>query len=163
MSADALALAASAGAVAEVLRTAAELELPAFATLGALPAPALDEVAEAIAAIAPAAPSLPRFEVWVARPLGLRGRTHARSIVVGLPGLGCPDAEHAAWQAAHEATVAEAAAEGRGSFLDLERRALARLRSRARGAGLAEAHGRWLARLDLRELGAIADGDDSPA
>ncbi|MBX3202275.1 MAG: hypothetical protein KF850_20660 [Labilithrix sp.] len=162
MSADALALAASAGAIAEVLRAATELELPAFATLGALPAAALGEVAAALAMIAPAAPSLPRFEVWLARPLGLRGRTHARSIVVGLPGLGCPDAEHAAWQAAHEATVAETAAAGAATFLDLERRALGRLRSRARDAGLAEAHGRWLARLDLRALGEIVDGHDSP-
>lgn len=159
---DALAIAASAGAVAEVLRAAAELELGGLSRLEPASADALAEVAAASAAIARAAPSLGRFEVWVARPLGLRGRTHAGSIVVGLPGLGCPDAEHAAWQAAHEATVAETAAEGASTFVEFERRAIGRLRSRARAAGLAEAHGRWLARLDLRALGAIADVDDAP-
>ena len=42
----------------------------------------------------------------------------------------------------------------------LERRALGLLRSRARRAGLVEAHARWLAHLDLRAIGAIPDVDD---
>ncbi|MBX3219969.1 MAG: hypothetical protein KF795_05575 [Labilithrix sp.] len=154
-------LARSAGAVAEVLRAATELELPLLAGLDAIGAGARAELAAALAEAARAAPALRQLEVWIARPLGLRGRTFGRSIVVGLAGIGCPDPEHAAWQAAHEATVAETAARGPLPFLDLERRAIARLRSRARDAGLGEAHARWLARLDLRALGPIADVDDA--
>jgi len=160
-SVDALALTVRAGPIAEVLRAAAELELPLLEALPPIPAEELAVIALALEATLEAAPSLPRFTVSVARPLGLRGRAFGSSIVIGLPGIDCPDAEHAAWQAAHEATVMEVAADSRLSFLDLERRALALLRSRARAAGLAEAHGRWLSRLDLRALGPIADVDDA--
>ena len=160
-SVDALAAAVRAGPIAEVLRAAAELELPLVEALPPISAQDLTAIALGLEAILEAAPSLPRFTVSVARPLGLRGRAFGSSIVIGVPGIDCPDAEHVAWQAAHEATVLEVAADSRLSFLDLERSALARLRSRARAAGLAEAHGRWLARLDLRAFGTIADVDDT--
>lgn len=155
---DALAIAQSAGALSEVLRAAAELELPHLAKLDAPPInrSALERALETVAC---AAPSLGEQNVSLARPLGLRGRALGRSIVVGVPRIACPDEEHVAWQAAHEATVGEVARVTR-SFEDTERRALGLLRSRARAAGLADAHGRWLARLDLSALGPIADVDD---
>ncbi len=157
----ALSIARSAGPIAEVLRAATELELPLLERLEPVSDEQLAGLAEAMAAVVPAAPSLPRFETVAARPLGLRGRTFGVSIAIGVPGIGCPDAEHAAWQAAHEATVNELAALRDAGFLELERRAIALLRSRARAAGLAEAHARWLARLDLSALGPIADVDDA--
>jgi len=155
----ALAVARSAGPVAEVLRAAAELELPLLDRIAGVSAAQLAGIGAELDAVIPAAPALPRFEVAAARPLGLRGRTLGASIVVGVPGLGCPDAEHAAWQAAHEATVAELATLGGDGFLRLERRAIGLLRSRARAAGLDAAHARWLARLDLSALGPIPDVD----
>jgi hypothetical protein len=158
---DALTIALAAGPVAEVLRAASELELPILGEAESIPPGQLDTVGHALDALVDAAPSLGRFEIAIARPLGLRGRTLGSSIVVGLPGIGCPDAEHAAWQAAHEATVNELALLRSSSFAELERRALALLRSRARAAGLADAHRRWLDRLDLRALGTIPDVDDA--
>ena len=154
---DALTIARTAGPVAEVLRAATELELPLLERLGPMADAQLAGIAEAIGGVVAAAPSLPRFQISAARPLGLRGRTLGPSIVVGVPGIGCPDVQHAAWQAAHEATVSELAALRDAGFVELERTAIALLRSRARAAGLGEAHARWLARLDLSALGPIPD------
>ena len=165
---DALATASSAGPIVEILRAAAELEAPLLAALDdGTWGDALPSVDRALRDVRAAAPSLGSFQVSLARPLGLRGRVHGASIVVGCPGIGCPDAEHAAWQAAHEATVSTLAACdahelcARRTFLELERDALGTLRSRAEAAGLGDAHARWLARLDLSEIGSIADIDDA--
>ncbi len=158
VSVDALTIARAAGPVVEVLRAAAELELDALASLEPLPPTALASVEAALARVLPAAPSLAHLDVAIARPLGRRGRVLGTSILIGCPGIGCPEADHAAWQAAHEATVREVAC---ASFHETERRAIARLRSRARAAGLGDAHARWLARLDLSALGPIPDVDDA--
>lgn len=159
---DALTIACSTGPLAEVLRAATELELPLLEGLDPISGDQLDGIGRALDEVAIAAPSLARFRVLAATPLGLRGRTLGPSIVVGVPGIGCPDADHAAWQAAHEATVSRLAELGNQPFVDLERSAIATLRSRARAAGLGDAHARWLARLDLSALGPIRDVDDTP-
>lgn len=169
-SAAALAVAKSAGPFAEVLRAAAELEMP---LLRSAPWPAIDDdaIARALAAVAPCAPRLARdaTRIFLTRPLGVRGRIFHDAIFVGVPGLACPDAEHIAWQAAHEATVAEViegagherdAAGGPMSFVETERRAIGLLRSRAGRSGLGAAHARWLSRFDLSGLGAIPDVED---
>lgn len=146
----ALSIVKGAGAAAEVLRAAAELELPLVATL---PPPAIDPSwqrrLEAMKAIAP---RLATCTVAIARPLGVRGRVLESSIFVG-----DADVEHAAWQAAHEATVIEASESGAKEWADIERRAIGLLRFRAKTAGLAEEHARWLARFDLSALGEIPD------
>jgi hypothetical protein len=125
---------------AEVLRAAAELELP---LLDRLPPVAIDRVAlaEEVARVAPAAPFLAACEVTIVRSLGHRGRVIDRAIAVGDAPL-----PHAAWQAAHEATVAEILdAPGPAPDHDvLERGALRLLARRARDAGLADAHRTWL-------------------
>lgn len=175
-SAAALSVAKSAGPFAEVLRAAAELEMP---LLRAAPWPAIDDdaIARALAEVAPCSPRLARdaTQVFLARPLGVRGRIFHDAIFVGVPGVACPDAEHIAWQAAHEATVAEVIADAAGSgsarhdedeagksmsFVVTERRAIGLLRSRAGRSGLGAAHARWLSRFDLSGLGAVPDVED---
>lgn len=168
----ALALARTAGAGAEILRAAAELELPHLASRcdeAGWAAPSRAALGAALAAITPAAPGLATMTIEIARPLVRRGRAFGGRIVVGAPGVASAEAEHLAWQAAHEATVSEIGASTAG-FVETERRALALLRSRARRAGLSEGHARWLATLDLRgvpgeraqprTLGPIPDEDD---
>jgi hypothetical protein len=143
------------GAEIEVLRAAAELELDAIEALGPV---AIDAtLAAALAEVSPAAPALARCAVTLVRPLPRRGRALGTSILVGVPGVAGAKAWHVAWQAAHEATVLEVAA---ATWLETERRALALLRARARAAGLAEGHARWLATLDLRAIGDVADGTE---
>ncbi|MBX3192442.1 MAG: hypothetical protein KF819_35955 [Labilithrix sp.] len=157
--ASALSWAQRAGPDAEILRATAELELDFFAARAPVD---LDEIARAIAAVTLAAPALEGAEVLLARPLPRRGRAFGgarRSIVVGVPGVAGAEVEHVAWQAAHEATVLESA-QREATFEAIERRALGLMRSRARGAGLAGGHARWLATLDLRALGSIPDVDD---
>lgn len=144
----------AAGAAAEVARAATELELPAIATL----APAVvddDAVARAFERIAPLAPELMRFDVRYVRALGIRGRAYRTTILVGTPGIAGADAEHVAWQAAHEAIVGSLPRPR--SFVDLERDAIALLRARARAAGSGDDHARWLARFDVSALGPIPD------
>lgn len=156
---DARAIAIHAGPIAEVLRAAAELELP---LLGALRLPASHVPPPG--AITAAAPALARCAIAHVPALGLRGRVLDRRVFVGVPGLAGATAEHVAWQAAHEATVEEVSTSDAGRrlpFLELERRALGLMQSRARRAGLAAEHARWLAHLDLRELGPIADVEDA--
>lgn len=153
----ALRLAREAGDAAEILRAAAELELPLVAGLPPLDATD-DALARALDVTLAAAPGLARFDIRLARPLGLRGRLFGRSILVGAPGHAGADAAHVAWQAAHEATVAEIVMRGDAKdHDDIERGAIALLRTRARAAGLGDDHARWLARLDLSALGPIAD------
>ncbi|MDB4934204.1 MAG: hypothetical protein JWP87_1176 [Labilithrix sp.] len=161
----ALATARSVGPAAEVLRAAAELELPLLAGMRAscIDAVALDiELAE----VSAAAPELARVSVGLARPLPRRGRAWRGSILVGTPGVAGADVAHVAWQAAHEATVLEVErsaawlARQASSYEAVERTALGLLRSRARRVGLGDTHGRWLATLDLGALGSIPDVDD---
>jgi hypothetical protein len=163
--ATALATARSVGPAAEILRAAAELELP---LLTAMRASCIDAVALDIelAEVSAAAPELARVTVALARPLPRRGRAWRGSIYVGTPGVAGAELAHVAWQAAHEATVLEVErsatwlARQASSYAAVERTALGLLRSRARRVGLADAHGRWLTTLDLRALGPIPDVDD---
>lgn len=157
---DALAIARTALPLAEVVRAAAELELDFIEEIEPISDAALRDLGAALDVVAAAA-SVSDVAIAIARPLGLRGRVLGRSVLVGCPGIGC-DAEHAAWQAAHEATVREVTLEGPKSFADVERTAIARLRSRARAAGLGDAHARWLERLDLGALGPITDIANGP-
>lgn len=154
-------IALGAGPIAEVLRAAAELEMleleRALATL------AFEPPTEAIERVTRVAPLLASCTIEVSPALGLRGRVLDRHIFVGMPGIAGATSEHVAWQAAHEATVQEVSAAATLPFLELERRALGLLRSRARRVGLADAHAAWLAHLDLSGLGglaAIADVED---
>ena len=97
-------------------------------------------------------------------PHAVRGGPTRGVIWVGAPdGDVGPSAEHAAWQAAHEATVAEVGdhdardrdardrdareREARLGFDDLEHAAVALLAARADEVGLAASHARWLAAL----------------
>jgi hypothetical protein len=172
----ALALARAAGPAVEVLRAAAELELPLLASLAPVRTSSMERGAErnvlvdALEDVASAAPGLSGARVALARPLPRRGRAWRGAILVGAPGVAGAEVSHVAWQAAHEATVLEVersaswltqqVAHAR-SFEAVERTALGLLRSRARRVGLADAHGRWLATLDLRALGPIPDVDDT--
>ncbi len=157
----ALALARRAGAAAEVLRAAAELELRLIARLPPIEDAALAALREATASLDAVAPG-PR-DVFVVRPLPRRGRAFGRKIYVGAPGVAGADATHLAWQVMHEATIEELVSErAPTSHAEIERRALVRLRSRARARGLADAHGRWFATLDLSGLGPIPDVEDAP-
>src|SRR5581483_7174316 len=123
----------------EVLRAAAELELPLLARLPPIAAD-LAALGRALDEVAAAAPLLPRCRVGVARALGRRGRVMGREIWVGAAPI-----EHAAWQAAHEATVAEVAAHAAQDHDAVELAALALLAHRARASGLEAAHRAWLA------------------
>ncbi len=158
----ALRTAKSAGAAAEVLRAAAELELTVVARLREPTDDDRAAVTDALAEAARACPELSAHVVGLVPALARRGRVLGEEILVGAPGVADVNASRVAWQAAHEATVWRVARElGRASpHADVERAAIVRLRSRARSAGLAAAHGRWLAGLDLRALGAIPDEDD---
>lgn len=155
--ADALRAGIACGAPAEILRAATELELDRVVSLSA---PTSDEAAldRAFARIAPLAPELARFEVKTVRALGVRGRAYRTVILVGAPGIAGAEAEHVAWQAAHEAIVASVAPPR--SFVEVERHAIATLRSRARAAGLGDDHARWLGRFDLSAIGSIPDVPD---
>lgn len=153
----ALKAATACGAAAEILRAATELELDLVASLSGMPFEE-DAVASAFARVAALAPELARFEVLTVRALGVRGRAYRKTILVGTPGIAGADAAHVAWQAAHEAIVASVAPPR--SFVEVERTAIATLRSRARAAGLGDDHARWLGRFDLTALGPIPDVPD---
>jgi hypothetical protein len=132
----------------EVLRCAAALERHAFARL---PEVARDDDAlrTALAGVVPAAPALVRHRIVTVRALRLRGRVRGEEIWIGAPGA-CrgPSLDHVAWQAAHEATVAELHdAWVRKGHDALETAALRLLATRARDAGLEDPHARWLAHL----------------
>lgn len=155
--ADALRAANACGAPAEIVRAATELELDVVASL---PPAAIDEdaIARAFERIGALAPELSRFSVEHVRALGVRGRAYRKTILVGTPGIAGADAEHIAWQAAHEALVASVPPPR--SFVDVERAAIATLRSRARAANLGDDHARWLGHFDLSGLGPIPDVPD---
>lgn len=157
----ALALARKSGAASEVLRAAAELELRHVASLEPIADSSLVEVRAAVEAIAPAAPKDAALSIALVRPLPRRGRVFGGKIYVGAPNVAGGEASHVAWQILHEASVVEATRVlGSAAFVEVERRAIGVLRSRARAAGLAASHDRWLATLDLGGLGAIPDVED---
>jgi hypothetical protein len=133
---------------AEILRAAAELEMPLLPRLPPL-AMDLGELGRALDVAALAAPLLRACRVFVVRALGLRGRVMGREVWIG-------DAppEHAAWQAAHEATVAEI---GKGEHAAVEGAALVLLARRAGEAGLGEAHARWLSHLGEEMVASVAE------
>jgi hypothetical protein len=131
---------------AEILRAAAELEADAFVDL-----PTVSAVRFDLGNTARAAPWLDRFSITHLRPLRIRGRVRGHHIFVGVPS---PDlevtSEHVAWQAAHEATVAEVHRRARAARLDvahdpLEHAALVLLHERAHAIGEGAAHARWIA------------------
>lgn len=157
-----------AGASAEILRAAAELELPRLANVAADDglASADPSLIAALSRVSPAAPALADFRVATVRALGLRGRVFGERILVGAPTMlrdlwqiEAPHA-HVAWQAAHEATVAAVARDLRARRRDddandwatVERLAIARLSEGAAREGLASEHAQWLARFDCRGL-----------
>ncbi len=129
----------------ELLRCAAELERPFF---DKLPGVAFDEaeLARALRRVTAAAPELARADVRVVRSLRLRGRVRGVEIWVGAPepalGLAHP---HVAWQAAHEASVAEVARQAPElEEREVEHVAVVLLAERAARAEMAAEHGRWL-------------------
>lgn len=131
---------------AELIHCAAALEAPHHAKL---PAVAVDPTfATRLAALLPVAPHLGRLPVEHVRALRLRGRLVESRIWVGIPGTEIPavDSSFVAWQAAHEATVAELAPR-RLPFAEHEHVAIALLAARAERAGLAVEHRGWLSRL----------------
>lgn len=136
---------------AELLRVACELERVAYVLL---PAISFESTALTLALeqLSPLAPRLGRCAVAVARSLRLRGRAFPDEIWVGVPGaeLGV-SVEHAAWQACHEATVLElrAAASEIIGEREVEHGAVVLLAERARSAGKAHEHLRWLAHFGL--------------
>lgn len=151
----------SLGPTAEILRAAAELELPLLASLP--PIPIASDLSLALASLVSVSPALASCTLALTRPLPRRGRMQNATIWIGAPGIAGATTDRVAWQAAHEATVLEvqrATSDAPLAYADLERRSLALLRARARRAGLGDAHARWLATLDLAALGAIPDLDD---
>lgn len=141
-----LAALAECGPVAEVLRAAAMLEVDAWRSLPDAAFPET-ETSDAFDAMRGLAPRLGDFRLCVSRALGLRGRVLAGEIWLGIPGVpGGPTTEHVAWQAAHEACVAEVAERARAVLgeREVEHVALVLLSERARGAQRASAHRSWL-------------------
>jgi hypothetical protein len=133
---------------AELLFCAAALEASHVRSLGPV---VVDGEALALAtrALALVAPGLRGVSLGVVRALGWRGRALGGSIWVGAPGAlgGGPSLEHVAWQAAHEAVVAEVFCAARAPHADAEHVAIVLLAERARRAGLEVAHARWLSSL----------------
>jgi hypothetical protein len=134
-------------ATVEVLRCAALLEREAWDAL-----PYGSDAAGmrlALSRVVPAAPGLEACRVRMVRALRLRGRVRGDEIWVGMPmvALGLTT-EHAAWQAAHEATVREVSAAttrmgGVAVFDAVERVSVVLLASRARTVGLGGEHAVW--------------------
>jgi hypothetical protein len=154
------------GAAMEILRAAAELEAPFHARLPAASTD-LDALGRALQARLACAPALPGFQVSCIRSLRLRGRVVPGHVWVGAPGLEPPlTALHAAWQACHEATVAEVAAAAVARRLALGERAVEHaavvlLTARAAQNGLSDDHETWCATfgggLPRRESAALPD------
>jgi hypothetical protein len=140
------------GPAVEVLRCAALLELEAWSALPKI-GPEHAALRASLDRVSLASPQLERCRVRMVRSLRLRGRVRRREIWVGapIPQLALSP-EHAAWQAAHEATVCEvseamAAMDRERSFRCMEKVAVVLLTERAQEAGLEREHARWLAHL----------------
>lgn len=134
------------GAPGELLFCAMTLEVVYFLQLPAPPAAPI-ELLEALLELEPLAPGLAAARVACLRSLHLRGRVWGDEIWVGHPDAEvAPTLEHAAWQAAHEATVvAVAKREPSLSERETERVALSELASAAQAHGKQAEHRRWLA------------------
>jgi hypothetical protein len=131
----------------ELLRCAVELERAAFE---ALPPVEVEHASleQCLESVARAAPELRACRVAIVRALGLRGRVRGDEIWVGARyDEGGASPEHAAWQAAHEATVREverqSASLGSGRERAIEALAVVLLGARALRSGLAGEHARW--------------------
>lgn len=140
------------GPAVEVLRCAALLEEDSWSSLPS-PPDAAGDLQERLVAMVMVAPWLAQCRVRRVRSLRLRGRVRGNEIWVGHPGdaLGV-SIEHAAWQAAHEATVREVVEgmETMGkppSFAVVEHVAVVFLADRAASAGMAEGHRAWFSHL----------------
>jgi hypothetical protein len=134
----------SLGAGAELSFCALLLELPAFSLLPAPPAPP-ESLLERLTHLAGLAPGLAGARIGCIRSLDLRGRAWGDEIWVGHPAAEIgPSVEHAAWQAAHEATVVAVSRE-RPSLSEraVEAEAVQRLARQATAAGEQAGHGAW--------------------
>lgn len=134
------------GAGAELAFCAVLLELPDFLRLPAPPAiPATFR--EQAANLVRVAPGLAAARIGCVRSLYLRGRAWGDEIWVGHPAAEvAPSCEHAAWQAAHEATVVAVSREQPElSERAVEAVAVERLTRLAEAAGERAAHAAWLA------------------
>lgn len=139
----------------ELLRGAALLEAEMFARLPRVVG-ARSRLEPALVAVRPAAPALGVCSVRCVRSLRLRGRVLREdgraTIWVGAPGEApALAAGHAAWQAAHEATVDEvsqAAQAERFALVheQLEHAAIVLLAGRAARASRSAGHEAWLGR-----------------
>ncbi len=133
------------GEPAELAFCALTLELPAFLELplvAAVPPALLVELRE----LTPLAPRLTTAHVGCVRALDRCGRVWGREIWLGHPAAEvAPSIEHAAWQAAHEATVV-AIAETRLELTEraVEAAAIEQLAQAARTAGKQREYARWL-------------------
>ena len=146
----ALAGALGTGPAAEVLRAAAELEGP---YVEVLPERHWNAAAlrDTLRGLLPCAPWLGRLRISGVRALGLRGRVYRGEIWVGMPGDSFgPTLAHAAFQACHEATVAEVSAHAArtGTPLadrTLEQAAIVLFAARAARAKKEHEHAAWFA------------------
>ena len=126
------------------MRCAAELERQYFEALPDIDVdwPALEL---ALSNKIRVSPSLASTKVRVIPPLRLRGRVRGDEIWIGAPGTDGPSVSHVAWQAAHEATVAELALHASRPERTTERMAVALLAARARRVDQGAEHAEWLA------------------
>lgn len=132
------------GAAAELAFCALMLELPFFSTLP-LPPPIPGPFRDRVASLIAVAPGLKQARIGCIRSLHLRGRAWGDEIWVGHPGAEiAPSVEHAAWQAAHEATVTAVARE-RPSLDErqVEAEAVERLTRSAAATGERAGHAEW--------------------
>lgn len=132
------------GAGAELAFCALLLELPSFlrlAPLPAVPAPFRERLASLVAV----APGLSQARIGCIRSLYQRGRAWGDEIWVGHPAAEvAPSLEHAAWQAAHEATVVQVSREQPAlGERAVEAAAVERLTRRAEAAGERAGHAAW--------------------
>jgi hypothetical protein len=132
------------GAGAELAFCALLLELPSFVRLAAPPAVPL-AFRERVASLVALAPGLERAQIGCVRSLDLRGRAWGDEIWVGHPAAEiAPSIEHAAWQAAHEATVVAVSREQPAlGERAVEAVAVERLTLLAEAAGERAGHAEW--------------------
>ncbi|CAN5590801.1 hypothetical protein BH09MYX1_BH09MYX1_38460 [soil metagenome] len=131
---------------AELIHCAVALEASSHARL---PKPEIERgFDDALALVRPAAPALATLPIIHVRALRRHGRLYNARIWVGLPGAAEARVEPSfiAWQAAHEATVAELVP-SRLRFAEHEHAAVALLAERAKRCGLEREHRAWLDQL----------------
>lgn len=134
----------------ELLRCAALLEADGCARLPPS-RPDTQAFEGLLSALIPHAPALAHAEVTFVRPLTAHGRVRGKAIWVGVPGEGVTP-EHAALQAAHEATVREVRLEAPAlPERSVEAVALVLLHERIAGSPFAAPHRRWCAQWGVRD------------